>query len=148
MAQRWIWLFPLTYLIHIMEEYYGGEGFYRWISRLTGAHFTAQDFIALNAVAWFVMVVAMGLVAASPRFRFLLVAFGCVVFLNASLHLIFSILTASYSPGLLSGLFCWAPVGVYTMRREWRELPRSNFVIGVALAFGLHALVSFSALSR
>jgi hypothetical protein len=148
MAERWIWLFPLTYLIHMTEEYYGGEGFYRWISRLTGAHFTSQDFIALNVVAGFVMVAAMGLVAASSRFRFLLVAFGCVVLLNASLHLIFSILTRSYSPGVLSGLFCWVPLGTYTIRREWRALPRSNFVIGIALAFGLHALVSFSALSR
>ena len=148
MAQRWIWLFPLTYLIHITEEYYGGEGFYRWIDRLTGAHFTARDFIVLNAIAWCVMVAALGLVAASSRFRFLLVAFGCVVLLNAFLHLTFSILTRSYSPGVVSGLLFWVPLGAYTVRREWRELPRSNFVVGIAIALGLHALVSFSALSR
>ncbi len=148
MPQRWIWLFPITYLIHMTEEYYSGEGFYRWISRLTGAHFTAHDFVALNAIAWFVMVCAMALVAAFPSCRFLLVAFGGVVLLNALLHVSFSVLTRSYSPGAISGLLCWTPLGTYTLHRTWRELPHSIFAFGIAVSLGLHGLVSFSALYR
>src|SRR5262249_10281772 len=143
-AGLWIWLLPLSYLIHMSEEFWGGEGFYRWISRLTGAHLTAQDFLVLNAIAWCVMVLAMALVAAWPAFRFLLVVFGGVVLLNAFLHISFSILTRSYSPGVISGLLLWVPLGIYALRREWREERRSVFVAGVALALGLHGLVSFS----
>jgi Protein of unknown function with HXXEE motif len=148
MQQRWIWLFPITYLIHITEEYYGGEGFYRWISRLTGAHLTAHDFVVLNAIAWFVMVGAMGLVVAVPSCRFLLVAFGGVVLLNSLLHVSFSVVSRSYSPGAISGLLCWMPLGIYTLRRTWRELPHSAFGCGTIVSLCLHGLVSFSALYR
>ena len=146
--QRWIWLFPITYLIHMIEEYYGGEGFYQWISRLTGAHFTSHDFVVLNAIAWFVMVGVMALAAAFPSCRFLLVAFGGVVLLNALLHMSLSVWTRSYSPGAISGLLCWMPLGIYTLRRTWHELPHATFRCGIAVSLCLHGLVSFSALYR
>ena len=147
-AGIWIWLFPLTYLIHMAEEYWGGEGFYVWISRLTGSAFTAHDFLIVNSIGWCVMVAAMGLVAASPVFRWLLAAFGGVILLNAFLHVTLSLVTRSYSPGVVSGLLCWAPLGAYTLRRAWRELPRHTFRAGIAVSLGLHALVSFFALSK
>jgi hypothetical protein len=93
------------------------------------------------------MVGAIALVAASPNFRVLLVAFGGIILLNALLHVTLSVLTRSYSPGAISGLLCWAPLGVYTLRREWRELPHATFASGIAIALGLHAVVTFFALS-
>lgn len=142
----WIWLFPLTYLIHIAEEYWGGEGFYNWFSGLTGADFSRTDFLIVNSVALCVMVAATGLAAASPAFRFPLVVVGGIVLLNAFLHVSLSLATQSYSPGAISGLFCWTPLGVHTLRRLWRELPLSTFSAGIALSLGLHTLVSVSAL--
>lgn len=53
-----VWLFPVTYLCHIAEEYWGGEGFYRWVARAAGAKLTAADFVTLNARAC-VLVVAL-----------------------------------------------------------------------------------------
>ena len=29
-AERWIWLFPVTYLAHIAEEFWAPPTFYRW----------------------------------------------------------------------------------------------------------------------
>jgi len=145
---RWIWLFPITYLIHASEEYWGGEGFYTWFSKLTGANFTAHDFLIVNSIAWCMMVGAIVLVAASPNFRVLLVALGGIILLNALLHVTLSAVTRSYSPGAVSGLLCWAPLGIYTLRREWRELPHATFGAGIAIALGLHAVVTFSALSN
>jgi len=147
-AGMWIWLFPLTYLLHLAEEYWGGEGFPVWFSRLTGAHFTVDDFLILNAIGWCLTVAAMGLVSVASSCRFLLVALGGVILLNACLHVTLSMVTLSYSPGAVSGLLCWAPLGIYALRREWRELSHVAFGAGVAVALGLHAVVSFSAMSR
>jgi hypothetical protein len=143
---KWIWLFPLTYLVHLSEEYWGGEGFPAWFSRLTGADFAVDDFLILNAIALCLVVTAMGLVSVFPSCRFLLVALGGVILLNAFLHVGLSIVTRSYSPGAVSGLLCWAPLGIYALRREWRELSHSTFGAGIAVALGLHAVVSLSAL--
>src|SRR5262249_3957490 len=112
------------------------------------AGLTAHEFLVLNAIAWCVMVIGVALVALSPSCRFLLVAFGGVILLNAFLHLTFSILTRSYSPGVVSGLLCWAPLGLYTLSHEQEHLSRSKLALGIALSFVLHAVVSFSALVR
>jgi len=146
MKQLWVWLFPATYLIHIVEEYYGGEGFYRWFSQLAGIRFGAHDFLVLNAVAWCVMFVAIGLVAVFPTYRFLLVTFAGVVLLNSLLHLSLSIWTHSYSPGAVSGLLCWIPLGIYTLRQEWPGMPHSTFGLSILLSIGLHALITYSAM--
>jgi hypothetical protein len=78
LAGEWVWLFPATYLAHIAEEYWGGEGFPRWISRVAGATLTTPEFLTLNAVAWVLMAGAMvGVVRG--LWRWPLVAFGLVV---------------------------------------------------------------------
>jgi len=36
---QWVWLLPATYLIHLVEEVWGGEGYAAWITRLSGSRF-------------------------------------------------------------------------------------------------------------
>ena len=49
--QRWGWLLPATYSVHILEEWRGGEGFPAWWSRLMGAELSVERFLALNTYA-------------------------------------------------------------------------------------------------
>ena len=42
----WSWLFPLSYLIHIAEEYWGGEGYPAYLLRLRGVHMSTARFLA------------------------------------------------------------------------------------------------------
>lgn len=135
------WLFPLTYALHLCEEYWGGEGFPRWISRLADVSFTNQEFLVLNSLAMVFMTVGATLIF-KHNWRWLLIALGGVVFINGSLHLVFSIVTWSYSPGLISGVLCWMPLGLFTIYRQWTLASRPSFFIGVFLALGLHSMVS------
>lgn len=143
---KWVWLFPATYLLHIAEEYWGGEGFYRWISRFTGAELAPEQFLTLNATAWIFMVVGIAIMLWTNSWRWLLVAFGTVVLLNGLAHTVGSLITRSYSPGLLSGLFCWVPLGIVTLLRAWKSAPPSIFITGVIVGIGIHAVVSLLAL--
>jgi hypothetical protein len=139
------WLFPLTYALHLAEEYWGGEGFPSWLSRMAGVSFTNQEFMVLNSMALVLMILGATLIY-RLTWRWLLVALAGVVFLNGALHLIFSLLTWTYSPGLVTGGLLWLPLGAVTMYRQWSRASRRSYSIGVVLALGLHAVVSLLAL--
>ena len=140
---NWTWLFPVTYILHIGEEYWGGEGFPRWISRVAGVHLTADHFLILNCIGLVLMTAGIGLVSQWAVWRWTLTAFGGVVLLNGASHAIASIITRSYSPGLVTGLLCWVPLGVITLRHEWRNAARPTFRTGTLSAIGLHTLIFF-----
>ena len=46
--ERWLWLFPASYAVHIAEEGLADERFYHWIHRVVGREIGADTFLALN----------------------------------------------------------------------------------------------------
>lgn len=133
--------FPATYLLHATEEYCCGETFPAWISRLAGVHFTAEGFLWLNGIAMVAMLIAARL-AALPRTRWLLAALATVVVINAMAHLVGSLATWSYSPGVVTGTLLWLPLGATTLHRARTELSRRGLFGGVAAGILAHAAVS------
>src|SRR5579859_7931657 len=134
-----IWLFPVTYLFHIAEEYWGG--FAQWFSTATGVHATNEAVLLLNGIGLAVMTISVVLVSRSRKWRWVLTAIAGIVVVNALLHAAGSVLARSYSPGLVSGLLLWMPLGCYTLWREWRSAARSTFVKGVIGVGVFHALI-------
>ena len=53
----WTWVFPITFLIHITEEYFGGEGYSGYLLRLRGITLSPQRFLVGQAIAFALMVV-------------------------------------------------------------------------------------------
>ncbi len=128
-------------MLHISEEYWGGEGFPHWISRVGGAHLTEKAFLSLNCIGMLLMTAGQGVLRRGLRWRWTLSTRGAVVLLNGFLHLAGSIITRSYSPGLVTGLFVWAPLGGVTLWFEWRNAPRMAFQAGILAAIGLNVLI-------
>ena len=143
----WAWLFPATYLVHIAEEYAAGEGFPAWLSRVAGIVFTPGQFFVLNAAFWLAMVSAVALARSWARGSVLLVALGTLVLLNTVLHTGGTLYSGTYSPGLLSAVLLWLPLGCSTLLRARVHLPRRSFALGVVAGFAGHALVSWLALN-
>lgn len=139
-----VWLFPLTYVLHLGEEYWGGEGFPAWLSRLADVSFTKQEFVTLNSFALVLMTIGATLIY-RHTWRWLLVALAGVVLINSALHLVSSVLTWTYSPGLVTGVLLWLPLGLATLIRQWPLASRRSFKLGLTLAFGLHVIVSWLA---
>ena len=142
----WCWLFPVTYLVHIAEEYWGGEGFPAWLSRMTNIRLGPAEFLLMNGLAWLLMIVGILLVLQSRAMHWLLASFGTVVLLNGVLHLIGSLITNSYSPGLVSGIALWVPLGLFTLFRLRRRLTNRSFRAGVLVGVAMHGVVSVLAL--
>lgn len=141
----WAWLFPVAYLIHIAEEYWGG--FPAWIARFWGVESSSSNFLSWNGGAWVMMTVGVGLVLKTKSYRWLLVSFGTVVLVNGLVHAIASVVTFSYSPGLVSGLLLFIPLGAITLRRARAQVNRRTFRAGVIVGLVMHAVVVLLAFS-
>jgi Protein of unknown function with HXXEE motif len=72
-------------------------------------------------------------------------ALGTITAMNGIGHLAGSLVTRSYSPGLVSGVVVWAPLGLFAVMRGRRLLPRAFWRRGVtaeALALAGVALLA------
>jgi hypothetical protein len=112
----WSWLFPLSYLIHIAEEYWGGEGYPAYILRLRGVHMSTGRFLAAQSVG------------------FVLVTIGVLLARRLSI--------LSYGPGLVSSIFVWGPLGIATMIR-FKSLidDQRQYWIAIAIGVGVNVVV-------
>jgi hypothetical protein len=135
---RWAWLFPITYAVHIAEEY--AAGFPRWLATVSPAQLSDRDFVAINAIAMLIMILAVA-ISVNRVVRWPLVALGTLVTLNATLHIAGTLLT-SYSPGVITATFIWLPLGLFTLRRLRTEVDAPVYAWGIAAGFAGHALVS------
>ena len=135
----WAWLFPASFLIHIAEEYWGR--FPAWIARFWGVESSLNNFLFWNGGAWVMMIVGVALVLKTKSYRWLLVSFGTVVLINGAVHAVASLSTWSYSPGLVSGLLLFVPLGVFTLRRAQRLVNRRTMRAGLVVGFLMHMFV-------
>jgi len=46
----WSWLFPVTYLLHLAEEYWGGEGYSAYLLKLRGVQLSPTRFLVVQAI--------------------------------------------------------------------------------------------------
>lgn len=109
------WLFPTTYLIHVMEEYWAGVALAPSPTKIRGANLTPAQFLILNGLACLLIVAGMFI---SQRLRFrpwLMVCLGTVVMINGLFHVVGGIRISGYNPGLASGLLIWIPLGVIAL---------------------------------
>ena len=136
-------LLLVTYALHIVEEY--TFGFPAWAEAHTGLAFTSEVFLRLNAMFFGVM--AAGVVAGllfTPA-QWLVVPLGTAVLINGTGHLVASLITWSYSPGLVTGTLLWIPLGFRIIRAARQLWPSAGVIVGILLGAGLHLLVPLSA---
>jgi hypothetical protein len=136
-------LLPVTFAAHVAEEYWGG--FPAWASAHTGLALTEPAFLSLNFLFFGVM--AAGVVAAllvGPA-QWLLIPLGTAVLINGIAHLAASIITWSYSPGVVTGVLLWVPLGLSIIRAARAVWPKPTVLAGVLTGVVLHVLVPLSA---
>lgn len=142
----WPLLFPLTYLIHIAEEYFAAEGFPEWSARYLNFRLTPERFLELNGIAWIAVCMASLIVLWRASARWVLVPLATVTAINGCAHAVASIATMSYSPGVISGVMLWIPLGVFTLRRGYQDLSSRLFWMGIGVGIVLHGVVTVLAL--
>jgi len=136
-------LLLVTYALHILEEY--AFGFPAWASAHTGLAFTGEVFFRLNATFLGVMTACVVAGMLFPPAQWLVLPLGTAVLINGTVHLVASLLTWSYSPGLVTGTLLWIPLGLRIIRAARHRWPPAGVRAGILLGAGLHVLVPLSA---
>jgi len=138
----WSWLFPLSYLIHIAEEYWGGEGYPAYILRLRGVHMSTPRFLAAQSVGLILVTIGVILARKLKFLPMMLVILGTVVAGNALTHSVTALSILQYGPGLVSSIFVWGPLGIATMIRFKRYIDdQRQYWIAIAIGVGVNVVV-------
>ncbi len=144
MASRAVLLLPVAVLLHIAEEWLGG--FPEWIHAPLGAELTAERFLLVNAFGAALFLAGALAARFSPGLAWLGVSLAALVGVNGVLHGLAWLVTGTYSPGAVSGLVLYHPLGVNLLRSSARRLSRPAFAGAVLLGLLVHAVATLSAL--
>jgi hypothetical protein len=137
----------VAYLLHLAEEWWGGEGFAAWTARAVGREVSPTRFLVLNGIVWPLFAALTVAALRRRRLRWFLVTFATVLVINALLHILGSLSTGSYSPGLLTGTLLYLPLGCHVLLVSSRELEPGAFsgaLLGGVLFHALVAVVAFA----
>jgi hypothetical protein len=138
-AGPWIFLFPATYAAHIAEEFFGG--FVARFSQVSGLAVSDQAFLAANGFFFGAMCALVIWALQRPSRALAIVMLATIVLVNTTIHAVDAIVSASYSPGIITGLTLWLPLGAWTLLRASRMLPARSVRRGVILGLVAHLLV-------
>jgi hypothetical protein len=147
LSHTWLLLFPATYALHIAEEYWAGEGFHRWIGRVARITLSPAQFLSANAVLWAAMIGAVLSVRSLSGEGWIAIALATIVSVNGFGHLLGSLYTGSYSPGVATGLGLWVPLGVYTLLCTVPVVSGAQLWMGIAAGLLAQAIVTLTALT-
>jgi Protein of unknown function with HXXEE motif len=134
------WLFPVTFAVHLLEEFsLAAEWFGAWSERTLGMAIGHREFLVWNAVAFVLMCAGAALTNAHQKLRWIEVAMSIAVLGNAVFHVAASAATWTYSPGLVTGLLLWVPLGLVRLPIAFRESSQRGRRIGISV--GVSAVV-------
>jgi FtsH-binding integral membrane protein len=110
----WLSLFPLTYLAHVAEEYWAGGGYSNYLLKTYSVELSQQRF-----VVFFLMLLGI-ILSVTMRFPLTMIAIlSSIIIGNAMIHTIRSIGVRGYTPGLITAVVLWLPLGVFSLKEVW-----------------------------
>lgn len=138
----WCWIFPVTYLLHIAEEYYVDDGYPAYLLRLRGLQISTFLFLAAQGVGMVLMIAGILL---AHRFNFrntLIVILGAVVLVNGITHTVTSLAYWHYGPGLVTSILIWIPIGVATLFHFKGSMSDRRFWLAIAIGVAINAAIA------
>ncbi|HEX9667955.1 MAG TPA: HXXEE domain-containing protein [Thermoanaerobaculia bacterium] len=138
----WPLLLPSAYLLHLAEEWWGGEGFASWTARALGRQVSPSRFLLLNGIVWPLFAVLTVMALRKPALAWFPTTFSSIVLVNGVLHALGSLATGSYSPGVVTGVLLYLPLGAYGLVVGRRRLPPRTFALAVLAGILVHVLVA------
>jgi len=139
------WLIPLAYLLHLSDEYL--TGFPNWFSGTFKVSLSLDDFIIINLTGFTAVIIIALLYTFDKVNNFILASLGTLLFINGLIHIVSSVFTLSYSPGTISGILFYLPLGYLVFKNIFPLLPEQqrslSAVVGVLIQVVV-AIVAFS----
>ena len=134
-----VWLLPLAYACHLVEEWLGG--FRLWIAAVAGAPMPAAAFVAINTVGFVLFLAAARRTTQRESSGWIGVAMATILLVNGMLHVVGTLVAGSYSPGLITSVILYLPLSQLLLLRAWYQADRALLGRGILTGIALHALV-------
>jgi hypothetical protein len=137
-----VWLFPLAYFLHVLEE---PAHFTNWARRYAAPGFTMRDYLMIHLIGIAVALLAPLVIwSFSNRiviFLFFSIVFTPAVCFNILFHAGATAAFGVYCPGLITSLVLYPPLFVAVSRRAISErlLTSRAALISFAIAGLVHA---------
>lgn len=142
----WLVLFPVTYLLHIAEEYWGGGGYSAYLMKSHLVEMTPFRFLVLQTLGMSLMLIG-ALVSLPLRFPLtMLTILASVVLVNGLVHASRSLIDWSYSPGVVTAVLLWIPLGALSLLRTWNDMRTGRFTFAVLTGITISVLVEVIAM--
>jgi hypothetical protein len=139
-----LWLVPIAYLIHIIEE---TPRFVPWAKRYLSAPSTFAQFVLGNVIFMAYVVAAVGLATFYPGEWTLILGLSTAawIFSNFLIHASLTLYTGEYSPGVVTASAIYAPVTVYIYASvlESGLLNNGEIVLSVIIGFAIMYVPTF-----
>lgn len=139
-------LFPLTYLAHVAEEYWAGGGYCDYLLKSYSVELSERRFLALQTLGLSLMSlgIILGIILGFPLT--MIAILSVIVIGNALVHVFRSVHRRIYSPGLITAIALWLPLGSISLITVWPNTSTARLL--VALFVGVVAnwiveLISF-----
>lgn len=138
----WLALFPTSYIIHFVEEFWGGEGYPAYLYRLRGVSMTNRRFVVLQALGFASFIIAC-IVSLSFQFPQLMISIlSGFVICNGVSHTITAIFDRKYGPGLMASLLLWIPVGVISIYFLIGQMSNLRLIVGVVIGLAINGAIA------
>ena len=140
-----LWLFPVAYVIHAIEEFFGGAGLPLTPHRMRGFNMTPVQFIVANGTALLCLIFGLYIARRRGFPHLLLLIIGSVFLVNGLLHVLTVLRTHAYTPGFITSPLIFIPLGVYTLYRLKGDMSLARYCAGLAIGGGAHLCISLFA---
>ena len=135
--RRLVWLFPIAYVLHVLEEL---PRFTAWAIRYANPGFTMRDYLTVHLAGVVVAVAAPLVISYFPNrfvvFVFFTFVFTPAAFFNILFHAGATVLFGVYCPGLITALTVYPAVWFLLSRIALRDallsMPLTVVSFGVA----------------
>jgi hypothetical protein len=101
-------------VLHVTEEYFFPGGFIKWITKFVPSsisfRLTVKFAVIVNGLF---LLLCLSAVFIGGRYPMFALSIAGLVLVNGFIHLISSVVTRSYSPGLITSLLFYIPIPVY-----------------------------------
>jgi hypothetical protein len=137
----WSWLFPFTYVLHIAEEYWGGEGYSDYLLRLREVQLSPTRFLLVQAIGLVLMIMGITLARRLKFPNLMITILGAIVFVNGLTHTILSLAYNEYVPGLITSILLWIPLGIITLVSFRHTMSKARYSLGMAFGVAINAII-------
>jgi len=141
------WFLPIAYLVHLIDEYFSGEGFSNWFSGIFKVSLSPNDFIIINSIGFTATVVIAILYGFNKVNHFIIALLGSLFFTNGLVHIAASVLTEAYSPGTFTGIIIYLPLGFIIFKKIFPLISQQQRLLAVAAGVTVQIFVATVALN-